>query len=402
MPVFAYKAYDADKRLTSGTVSADTAASGRQLLRKEGYQLVEFGAVPFKKKTALPILTARSRRQDQVSEFGRHLSLLLRSGTTLVDSLDVLIRQQCGRLGRVLQDVRDKVAAGSTLSDSLASHPAWFDNVFSSAVRVGEMSGQMDKALQELALYIREKQTIKARLFTALAYPMILTILGMGVVLFLMTFVIPQLMTVLEASGRQLPAATVFLKSLSDVLTTHWLAILLAGAVAVVGAAFFYQWRPGKLWCHQMQLKIPLLRPLLRKSLVAHFAQQMSLLLKNGVPFLEALRLVHGNTRHLVLAQELDSMATALQAGSDIAPTLRHSKVFPPLVIHMMDIGQQSGELTEMLSQLQEGYQTELRLAIGKFTSALEPILIVVLAVVIGFVVFATMMPILEATKAIQ
>lgn len=402
MPVFTYKALDRTGSHRRGSLSADTPASGRQVLREQGLQLVEFQPARFGKHTALPSRTRRSRRQEQIADFARQLAMLLGTGVPLVEALDVLIRQQRGRILEVLRDVRGKVASGLSMSEALAEHPAWFDGVFCSAVRVGQTSGQMDAALKDLAGFMRERQTLRARLFSALAYPMILAVLGVAVVIFLMSFVVPQLLTILEDSGRPLPVATVILKSMSDALTGHWMVIVLFAAGAIAGCAGFYAWRTGRRLCHTWQLKLPLAGPLIRKSLVAQFAQKLSLLLRSGVPFLEAIGLIRGNTRQVVLNDELARMEQAVQRGSDIAPALEASRVFPPLVVHMVDVGQKSGELTEMLTQLRDGYATEVRLAIGRFAAALEPMLIVVMAALVGFVVFSTMMPILEVTRAIQ
>jgi len=328
--------------------------------------------------------------------------MLLGTGVPLVEALDVLVRQEKGRLACVLRSVRDKVAAGSSLSDALAAHPTWFDAVFCSAVRVGQVSGRLDVSLKELAEYIRNRQTLRARLFAALSYPIILTVLGTGVVIFLMSYVVPQLLTVLEASGRPLPAATLILKAFSDFLTGYWVTIVFGVLAAISGCMGFYRWRPGRRLCHRLQLRLPLAGMLIRKGIISQFAQMMSLLLRTGVPFVEALRLARRNNRHLVLEAELGRMEEAVRRGSDIAPTLEHSEIFPPLVVHIVNVGQASGELTEMLNQLKQGYESELRLAIGRFTAALEPALIVAMSVAVGFVVFATITPILEVSASIQ
>lgn len=402
MPVFAYKVYNSGGSLIDGVLTADTPAVGRQVLREQGFRLVEFEPVRFRSKRARPQLGRKTKRQEHVAELARQLSMLLRAGVSLVDALDVLIKQKTGKLMPVLRDMRDKVAAGMSFSDALEQHPGWFDDVFRSAVKVGQLSGNLDKSLTELALFIRERQTVKSQLFSALAYPAILAILGTGVVLFLMTYVIPQLLTVLDASGGSLPRSTMLLKHTSDFLTAHWKALACLLAATMLAAASLRKWPAGLRCFHSVQLRLPVIGSLIQKSVVAQFSQAMSLLLRSGVPFLESIRLVRTSARNLVLRDELQRMEEAIQRGSDIAPTLEGSKVFPPLVIHIVDVGQNSGELTDMLTQLKIGYDTEVRLAVAKTTALLEPILIVIMSAVVGFVVFATMMPILEATRAIQ
>ncbi|MGD2109474.1 MAG: type II secretion system F family protein [Phycisphaerae bacterium] len=402
MPVFAYKAYNGVGDCISGSLTADTPAAGRRSLRDQGLQLIEYQAAGPGAKRALHLRWGRSRRQDRTSEFARQLAMLAATGVSVVEALDVLIRQESGPLVPVLREVREKVAAGSSLSEALAAHPTWFDGVFCSAVKVGQMSGQLDVSLKELSKYVRARQTIKTKLLTALAYPILLAVLGTCVVLFLMSYVVPQLLTVLEASGRSLPAATALLKSISDFIVRHWTALVL-GAVLLIGSVLaFYGWKPGRSWCHGVWLRLPLIGALARRTTIAQFAQMMSLLLRSGVPFTQSLRLVRENARNLVLRNELEGIESAIHRGSDIAPTLENSRIFPPLVVHIVNVGQRAGELTEMLAQLKEGYETEVRLAIGKFTAVLEPVLIVIMSAVVGFVVFATLMPILEVTRAIQ
>lgn len=401
MPVFSYKAHGASGRVINGTLTADTPGAARETLRAQGARLLEFSEVRFGDRVFLSGLTSRAKRKEEVSQFARQLSLLLRSGVTLVEALDVLVRQQQGRFVPIVRDVRSRVAAGSSLGEALGAHPRWFDQVFRAAVEVGQVSGSMDKSLEELACYIRERQTNQTRLLNALTYPMILAVVGTGVVLFLMSYVIPQLLTVLEASGRPLPMSTLLLKNMSDFLLNHY--VLLACVVLGVTASAwsYHRWPPGRRRCQALLLRLPLAGILSRKSLIGQFAQMMSLLLRSGVTFVEALELVRRNLTNLILATELEDMERAIKAGSDIAPTLARSRVFPPVVVHILRVGQETGELPVMLENLEEGYRTEVQLAISKFTSALEPLMIVVMAGAVGYVVFATMMPILEATRTI-
>ena len=235
MPVFTYKASDRTGRSVRGSLTADTPASGRGRLQQQGLHVLKFEPARYDTRNVFVLQASRSRRQEQAFDFARQLAMLLGTGVPLVEALDVLVRQEKGRLACVLRSVRDKVAAGSSLSDALAAHPTWFDALFCSAVRVGQVSGRLDVSLKELAEYIRNRQTLRARLFAALSYPIILTVLGTGVVIFLMSYVVPQLLTVLEASGRPLPAATLILKAFSDFLTGYWVTIVFGVLAAISG-----------------------------------------------------------------------------------------------------------------------------------------------------------------------
>jgi len=402
MPVFAYTAVDFGGQEKGGTLIAETPAAGREQLRERGLAIVSFRPAKSHLKRLRFPGWSRCRRMEQVAEAARYLSLLLRAGLPLVESLDVLSRQCQGRIVTTIKDVRDKVAGGESLADALSTHKEWFDALFVGAVRMGELSGNIEESLSELAEHLHARQNLSARLTAAVTYPLILTIVGTGVVVFLMTYVIPQLLSVLAASGRPLPASTRILKTLSDLLVAYWpvlLVIVIAGFLSF-GVAYAQPSVRRKL--QATLLRVPVLGPLLQKNLVTQFAQQMALLLRTGVPFVEAVRHVANQSSNLVLGGELEGMARLVESGSDIAPTLTGSRVFPPVVAHVVAVGQDSGELTQMLIELRKRYEDEVRLAVARFATVLEPLLIIVLAAVVGFVVFACLMPILEATKGIQ
>lgn len=402
MAVFAYVGIDAAERQLAGTLIADTPQEGRRRLRERGLRLLEFEPARWARRRFRGRAGPSHRRREQVTELARSLSLLLGCGTPLADSLAVLTRRRESKLVTVLTALRDRVINGAAFGDALAEHPDWFDALFVGAVRVGELSGQLEDSLAELAEHLRARQTLRAQITGALTYPLILVCVGIGVVLFLMSYVIPQLLTVLTASGQPLPASTRFLKAVSDLIVGYWplLLIVVVASTALVTAALR---RAAIRRAVQLTLlRVPILGPLLQKTLVTQFAQAMSMLLKTGTPFVDAVRSVGNLTRNNeVLRNELAAVARAVESGSDIAPTLEGSRIFPPLVVHLIAVGQDSGELTGMLAELKNRYETEVRIAVTRFTGVLEPLLIVLLAAGVGFVVFACLMPILEATRGI-
>lgn len=401
MPTYGYQAYDDRGTMVSGVLTADTPAAGRRSLSNKGLRLLDFALVESKGGRRLRLIGAR-RRRELVAEFARQLSMLIRAGVSLTDGLGVLLKQKQGEFTNALREVRERVSAGIPFSDALEGQPAWFNNVFCEAVRVGQRSGSMERALLEVAEYMRGREAIRTRIFAAMAYPAILSVLGLGVVHFLMTYVVPQLLTVLESTGGSLPQTTLFLKGLSDALVGHWVFILavVASGMLVVWSAL--HWEPIRLRLLAMQLKLPVIGSLMQKAVVTQFAQTMSILLRSGVTFLEAVRALRSTSGNLVLAKELAAVEQAVERGGDIAASLKDSLIFPPLAVHVINVGQNAGELTEVLTQLKEGYEKEVDLAIGRATAVLEPLLIVILSVIIGFIVFATMMPILEVTRTIH
>ncbi len=403
MPVFAYKAYDTSGRQICGELTADSAASGREQLLLQGVQLLDFKAIRFAIKRPRSLQTLRSaKNREQVGEFARQLAMLVRVGVTVIEALDVLVEQATGKFGTIVRDVRERTASGIPLSEALEHHPQWFDQVFCSAVKVGQVSGQLDVALLALASFIRESQQLRNRLTAALTYPAMLLVLSVGVIIFLMSYVIPQLLHVLESSGRPLPEATAFLKSISDVIVGYWPWLIGGVATIFTGAALFLRWSPGRSWWHSTQMKLPVIGPLIQKALIAEFAQKMSLLLRTGVPAVEAVDLLIVSTRHDSLRNDLVTVSEVAKRGGSMSDGLQNARVFPPTVRYLLNVGQETGELANMLQELEQSYATEVKLAIGRVASVLEPALIVIMAVVVGFIVFATMLPILEATRAMQ
>ncbi len=399
MAVYSYTAHDAAQRLLSGTMTAESPAEGRQRLRERGLAILEFAPARTISRVSFSWRLPRRRRQEQVAEVCRYLALLLRASVPISEALNVLARGRTDRLAIVLKDLAERLGGGASLAEALNAHEEWFPVVVRSAVRVGELSGNLEEALTDLAEHLRARESLRQQITGALAYPCILCCVGLGVVIFLMTYVIPQLLTVLNASGRPLPMSTMVLKRFSDVLLGYWPFILLGVVVTTIALSFFLRRDTGaRLWQRAL-LKVPLAAPLVRKAIVAEFAQVMTLLLKTGIPFVEAVRTMQTLTRNRILRDELQEVARSVESGSDIAPTLAHSRIFPPLVVHVMAVGQDSGELTALLAELKQRYESEVKLAVERFTTVLEPLLIVVLAGLVGFVVFACLMPILEATR---
>lgn len=404
MTVFAYKGWDKLGRKTRGTLVASSGAEARSMLRDRGLRIRRFA--PARQLQAVPLSTprvfvSRSRRREKVAEFARLMALMIRSGVTLSEALEVLVGQSKGRWQVVLREVHEQLDSGTSFAESLRRHGEWFDDLFVETVRVGEHAGALDESLSHLAEFLKEHESLAARLKTAAVYPCILMVVAAGVVLFLMSYVVPQLLTVLSASGQTLPVSTRVLKTSSDALLNGWpliLSITITGTVAMV---LLLRTPSGKRAWHRTLLRLPLLGTLVRKTLVARFAQQMGVMLAAGVPFVEALAIVRKTAGHAVLVDELQQVEQAVVAGSDIAPALRDSRVFPPLVAHLIAVGQRSGELPVVLNQLRVGYEAEVRVAVTRFTTALEPILIIAMAAVVGFIVLATLLPILQVTRTL-
>ena len=401
MAVFEYRAMDVDASAVAGTVIADTPVAARDLLRDRGLTITDVRPVREERKgRLLPGRRGGATRQEVVS-FVRELSTLLRAGITLLSALHTLADQHSGRFRAVVQRLADQVASGVSLADALGVHAAYFDSLCVSIVRVGENTGSLETALQRLAEFKEKAQKLRSRVTTALIYPAVVCAVGTLVCVFLMTFVVPNLVSTLRQAGRDLPVVTQFVKGASDLLIGWWWAILavLAGIVILVRLLLRTQW--GLVLAHRALLAIPLVGDLVRKENTSRVAVVMAALLRSGLQFVEAVGITRNTISNRVFRSALDAYEKAVAAGKDVSGPLKATGVFPPMVVQMLAVGQQSGQLEEMLEELASAYDQEIATATARLTAVLEPVLIMLLAVVVGFIVFATVLPILEISNVL-
>lgn len=400
MPVFAYTAVDARQSQRSGTITADSPALARLTLRQHGLAISSIESV--RSGGVLGRLRWSRRSEQAVAELWRDLAVLIEAGVPLAEALEVCGRQQPGRMQGLLRQLQESICSGRSLADALADHPAWFDALTLAVVRIGEQSGSLDRVLGELGEHQTRRRAIANRLSTALIYPVILCLVGTAVVIFLTSHVVPQLLEVLSSAGRELPLPTRLLQSISAGLVRYWFVPLMIVVCVVAGTIAMRRTPRGKRLLERLVLSIPVLGDLLRKAWVARISMMLAVMLRSDVRFTEALRTVREGLPHGLYSDELAALEKSIEAGSSIAEPLRHSRLMPPLMVHLLGVGQESGELPRMLSQLRDSYEKSVNLALARFLAVLEPALIILLAIVIGFVVFATLLPILETTRIVQ
>lgn len=398
MPVFGYQATDAFSKLHRGTIVADTAREARDKLRAQG--LTTETIVEEKQQSRRGHwgwFRTPSRHATQIGAVIRDLATLLSTGIGLVESLETIALQYRGRLQSSLRSLREQVAGGSSLSEALAKESEYYDDLTVQMVRVGENAGTLDVVLDRLADFRERYLQFKDRVTTALIYPVIILTLAITVSLFLMTVVLPMLLENLVAAGRPLPWPTRVLKGMSDLLTQQgwWLLLLGVGGLVGLGAALQTSW--GKRLWHRCLFALPLLGSLAKKQELARMALIISTLMENGIVFVDALETAGRAARNVLLQDALASIRQQVQSGCELGTALSTTQIFPPLVIQIFTVGQQTGELERMLQRLSTSYEAQVTSATTRLTAALEPVLIVVLAVIVGFILFATILPILEA-----
>jgi general secretion pathway protein F len=402
MPVYDYKGLTPQGASKIGIVDADSPREARLKLRSQNVLVTEIAAREAAKKVDVahaPLFRFRRSRKGkrEIPVVTRQLATLLKAGIPLAQSLSALIEQAgIPDLEAALRDVRERVTQGLGFAEALAFHPHYFGDLYVNMVKAGEAAGNLDAVLDRLADYLQKQSALRAKVSAALAYPIVMLVIGVLVVVILMSAVVPKIMKVVEASKQTLPVTTRLLRSGSAFFAQWWWAMLgIVVGLALLHRALMrgaeYRYRVDKL-----KLRMPILGDLFRKAAVSRFAVSMSTLLKSGVPVLEALTIVKDVVHNGVIARVLDTVHDRIIEGTDIATPIKKSGVFPPVVGYMIAVGEQTGQLEELLDRIAETYDEEVAVQTQKVTSLLEPILIVFMAVVVGFIVVSVMQPILR------
>ena len=421
MPIFEYKALTSSGKTKKGIVDADTARDARSKLRNDHMHVTEMWEVADKKSRKDKSVSKKTRSltakkgkpggllsreielfQPKISTrdlatFTRQFSTLLRSGIQLADALNALV-EQCVDPGleRVLRNVKEEITSGNNLAEAMAKHPRFFSDLYVNMVRAGEASGHLDVVLTRIADYLQKQASLKGKVLAAITYPAIMVIVGLAVVIFLMSYVVPRITQILKDRGQPLPFITELLMTASDFTKAYWIYVLLA---MVIGGFFLKSLigtDAGRLKFDSLLLRLPIFGTLFSKQAISRFALTFSTLLKSGLPALDSLKIVALVVNNAKLTQVINNIHARIIEGADIATPIRKSKVFPPMVGYMVAVGEQSGQLEEILDRIAESYEEELDLTIQRLTSMIEPIIIILLAVVVGFIIAAVLLPLLD------
>ncbi len=380
-----------------GSIQADSARAARDQLRARGLLVREL--VQSKARSGQGRWTGYlvNRHRSEVTSLLQEMATLLGAGIPLLEALDTIGRQHQGRFAQVILLLRDHVAGGGSLTSAMAEQPGLFDELCLNIVEVGENAGTLDVSLARLVEFRRKWSGLQNRVMSALIYPCI--VLSMGVVLsvFMMMYVMPNLLGVLVESGKPLPTVTLVVKGMSDVLVGWWWLMLIGVGLLVMGVRGFLRRERGRRWWHEVKLRLPVVGDLIRKQAIARMSMVLATLLKSDLAFVKAVQIAQRTVSNEVLREALVACEKAVLAGRDIAPALEETKAFPPLVIQVFAVGQASGKLETMLENLAADYDVQVDIATSRLTALLEPVMMVLLAIGVGFFAFATILPILEA-----
>lgn len=344
----------------------------------------------------LSFLTANNRiKSADIASFNRQLADLLGAGVPLVKSLTILSRQTASEgLASIVSQVNADVQDGATFADALARHPRVFSKLYTAMVRSGEAGGMLDEVLKRLADFSEQEEQLKGKVKAALAYPMVMIIAGSGAVMVMFAYVVPKITGVFEQLNQTLPAMTQMLITFSDLVQGYWYLVL-GGLMALILAVWKYVSTPeGALQWHTLQLRIPIFGDLVAKREVARFSRTLGSLLKNGVSILQALHITRDVLNNTLAKNEVERVIEEITQGESIAVPLKNSRIFPPVTISMMSVGEETGQLEHVLLRISDSYEMEVERRIRTMTSLIEPLIIVAMAFVVGFIVIAMLLPI--------
>ena len=418
MPAFTYKAKDKSGQRVEGVVEANDRPGATRQVEKMGLVPIAItagGTAPTPAPAAagpkpakaggfkLSFGKRRSMKTREVLTFSTELSDLLASGMTLGVALSTLANRKTGSAADdITRDLRDQIVQGVSLSDALAKHPASFSSLYVSMIRVGEASGALSEVMLRLVEHYERIQDLKEKVVMALVYPVIVLVMGFATMIFSMVYVIPKFSAIFEELGNAtLPLPTRMLIALSGGLLHYGWLIIGATVAGVIALNRAIKTEKGRQRWHRLQLKTPFIRGIVASSTYANFARTLSTLLTNGVPVLQALGIVENTIGNVIIAGEIHKARDRVTDGTTISGPLAAGKVFPPLMTDMLAIGEQTGDMAGALKHIARRYENELSRNVKVFTTALEPILIVLVAVLVGFVAVSIVMAVFNMTNGL-
>ncbi len=402
MPIYTYSYRDIHGTLLEDKVHAPNKHELTLILKKKGINPVEIQLFDKRSKRHLD---SKVKMQD-VSVFCRQFSTMLDAGVPLVKALDILAKQVSDKkFALIIQDMKKKVEEGESLSNTMQLFPNVFNPLFVGLIRAGEVGGVLDKVLASLSEFLEKEIHLRRKVKSSMTYPMIVLSASIGVVIFLVSYVVPKFVELFDNMNMehsQFPKTTQFIINLSDIINNHWVSII----ISLFGLAIIYnKWkktRSGKSTLDYLKLKLPVFGNLTLKVILARYSRTLSTLLGAGVPILQAMETVAGTVNNTHLSKTILDSRKRIMSGESLSSTIEDSEYFPPILVHMILVGEESGSLDFMLKKVADFYDDEVDTALASLTSALEPILILFLAFIVGFIVIAMFTPSLQVMNGLS
>ena len=408
MAKYKYIATDADGSEFSGIVEAPSESKAKKDLADKGVKVVrimEIGAMGAgKAKKAPKPLFGTGVSSANVTIFSRQLATLLKAGLPLLRALEVISRQEKNPYFKaILEHISDNVRTGNKFSDGLAQHPKVFDRLYVNMAKAGEAGGVLDVVLDRLATFQEKAMKTTNKVKSAMVYPIVIMFVAVAILVILMVFVVPQFQKIFAdmLGNAQMPALTQSIIDISNFLKEKYIAAIIILAVLIFGTRALLKTKMGIAMKDRAALTMPKMGDLVLKSTVARFTRTFGTLLASGVPILEALTITRGTIKNSIISNALERVHDRVRDGEPLAAPLDQQKIFPSMVTSMVEVGEETGQLSEMLNRIADTYDEEVDNSVGAITSVIEPIMIVFLAVVVGTIVIALFLPIIQIIKTL-
>jgi general secretion pathway protein F len=409
MPVYEYKALNSKGKSISGIIDTESSVTARQKLRSSQIFPIEIKEIyatkkESDKKGSISISRPFARvKQSEITMMTRQLSTLVGAGFPLVSAISTLIPQTKSNIfQKTLSQIKDSIEEGSSFASALSLYPETFSQIYINMVRAGESSGTLEIVLERLADITENQQALTNKIKSMLAYPAIMTVIGSGVLFFLLAYIVPKITTIFEDANRVLPAPTRFLISTGDILKSFWWLILILIVAVIFCFRALRKTERGRYITDRFILSLPIAGELVKKLAVARFARTLGSLLENGVTLLSSLEIVKNIVGNVLIAEVVGKAASDVEKGQALGKAIESSNIFPNLSVQMILVGEQSGELETMLNKVADVFENEVESAVIAMTSWLEPVIILIMGVVVAFIVLSIVLPIMEMNRLIK
>ncbi len=403
MAKFSYTAVDAKGKQANGTIEAADQTEAIAQIRQLGFypQRLDEAKQDASATEKKPKIKTRGGKVKTkiLTIFTRQLATLIDAGLPLLRSLNTLSRQERNPVMRsTMAHLATSVESGSTFSEALAQHPGIFNKLYVNMVKAGELGGVLEIVLARLAEFQEKSQKIKGKVVSAMVYPVVVLVIALLILTFLLIFIVPKFQKIFEDAlpGTQLPGITLFVIGASHILTGQWYIVLFFVAVIVIGYKVFASTTVGAIVIDRMVLKLPIFGDLLSKTAISRFSRTLGTLISSGVPILQALNITRETAGNYVVSNAIEKIHDSVKEGESVVGPMEASGVFPPMVTSMVQVGEETGQLPDMLVKVADVYEGEVDNVVTSLTSILEPIMIVFLAVIVGTIVIALFMPMVK------
>lgn len=402
MPRYEYEVKKGPGEVVNGVLEAENKRAAVARLREMGYFPIRVDEqVEEESKDTLRDAMKRIRVKDR-NVFLRQLANLSESGMMITRALRTLVDQtENPKLARIVDRIRDDVQKGASLADAMEKHPQVFPSMYCSLIRAGETGGMLEEVLWRICAFGEQEEELRGKAVSAMIYPIFLLIVGSAAIFILISFVFPKFITIFEDFNAQLPLPTVIVMKICDFMGTWWWAVLLGIVGTVVLLIRYYRTEPGKRKFDGWALKIPAVSTLIIKYEMAKFSRTLGTLLDNGVPVLTSLKITADTMSNLLVRDRVAELHNGVTEGESLSETMREGPLFPPMVVSMFAVGEESGRIGDVARRIADAYDLEVERAVKALTALFEPLLIVIMGVVIGFLVIAMLLPMLTLSSNI-